>query len=72
MNLAERLESEAPMTGGAFDFSKATVSLTEKLLTSTKKVTLVRHGLSSWNEESRVQVLTMLCFILLPGRFTLI
>ncbi|KAK6797509.1 hypothetical protein RDI58_005211 [Solanum bulbocastanum] len=51
----ERLRNDAPLTGGAFDFEKATTSLTKKLLDSPKKVTIVRHGLSSWNEESRVQ-----------------
>lgn len=43
------------MTGGAFDFKGATTSLTDKLLPCPKKVTLVRHGLSTWNDESRVQ-----------------
>ncbi|KAI3434086.1 uncharacterized protein J3R85_006882 [Psidium guajava] len=51
----ERLENGASVTGGAYDFSRATTSLTGKMLDSSKKVTLVRHGLSSWNEESRVQ-----------------
>ncbi|CAA6665772.1 unnamed protein product [Spirodela intermedia] len=40
---------------GAFDFKGATTSLTDKPMPFPKKVTLVRHGLSSWNEESRVQ-----------------
>ena len=44
------------MTGGAFDFKGATTSLTDKLLPGPKTVTLVRHGLSTWNDESRVQV----------------
>ncbi|XP_020097997.1 uncharacterized protein LOC109716824 isoform X3 [Ananas comosus] len=48
-------ESEVSMTGAAYDFKGATTSLTNELLSSAKKVTLVRHGLSSWNEESRVQ-----------------
>lgn len=43
------------MTGSAYDFKGATTSLTDELLSSSKKVTLVRHGLSSWNDESRVQ-----------------
>ncbi|XP_076951486.1 putative 2-carboxy-D-arabinitol-1-phosphatase isoform X2 [Bidens hawaiensis] len=43
------------VTGGAYDFSKATTSLTQKLLSSPKKVTLVRHGLSTWNDEKRCQ-----------------
>ncbi|KAL7213072.1 hypothetical protein ACSBR2_015723 [Camellia fascicularis] len=51
----ETLHNNASMTGGAYDFERATISLTQKLLSSPKKVTLVRHGLSSWNDESRVQ-----------------
>lgn len=51
----ERLRNDTPLTGGAFDFAKATTSLTKKVLASPKKVTLLRHGLSSWNEEGRVQ-----------------
>ncbi|CAL9015479.1 unnamed protein product, partial [Prunus brigantina] len=52
----ENSENDAAMTGGAFDFTRATTSLTDnKSIASSKKVTLVRHGLSSWNEESRVQ-----------------
>ncbi|GMP74669.1 hypothetical protein CsSME_00032030 [Camellia sinensis var. sinensis] len=51
----ETLHNDASMTGGAYDFERATISLTQKLLSSPKKVTLVRHGLSSWNDESRVQ-----------------
>ncbi|KAK9051709.1 hypothetical protein SSX86_028337 [Deinandra increscens subsp. villosa] len=47
--------NDGSVTGGSYDFSKATTSLTQKLLSSPKKVTLVRHGLSSWNDESRVQ-----------------
>ncbi|KAK1301952.1 hypothetical protein QJS10_CPA01g02015 [Acorus calamus] len=43
------------MTGGAFDFKGATTPLIDVPLSSSKKVTLVRHGLSSWNEDSRVQ-----------------
>ncbi|KAK6149913.1 hypothetical protein DH2020_017438 [Rehmannia glutinosa] len=45
----------ASLTGGAYDFEKATTSLSQKLLSSPKKITLVRHGLSSWNTEGRVQ-----------------
>ncbi|EXC18117.1 hypothetical protein L484_006452 [Morus notabilis] len=52
---SDKLENSAPMTGGAFDFKKATISLTDELISSPKKVTLLRHGLSSWNEESRIQ-----------------
>lgn len=50
------LENSSSLTGGAYDFQRATTSLTQKLLSSPKKVTLVRHGLSSWNKEGRVQV----------------
>jgi serine/threonine-protein phosphatase PGAM5 len=46
------------MTGAAYDFKGATTSLTGEILSCPKKVTIVRHGLSSWNEESRVQVVT--------------
>lgn len=58
--MIENLENEAPLTGSAFDFKKATLPLTEKSISSSKKVTLVRHGLSSWNVESRVQVCSLL------------
>ncbi|KAK9152750.1 hypothetical protein Sjap_000230 [Stephania japonica] len=51
----EKLENNASMTGGAYDFKGATTSLTHELLSSSKKITLVRHGLSSWNDESRIQ-----------------
>ncbi|KAK9150113.1 hypothetical protein Syun_008422 [Stephania yunnanensis] len=51
----EKLENNASMTGGAYDFKGATTSLTYELLSSSKKITLVRHGLSSWNDESRIQ-----------------
>jgi len=57
--MAEKLGNGDAMTGGAFDFRKATTSLTERSISTSKKVTLVRHGLSTWNEESRVQV----CFV---------
>ncbi|KAH1146043.1 hypothetical protein GLYMA_15G073900v4 [Glycine max] len=43
------------VTGGAYDFSKATTSLTNEFISSPKKVTLLRHGLSTWNSESRIQ-----------------
>ncbi|XP_068667314.1 probable 2-carboxy-D-arabinitol-1-phosphatase isoform X2 [Aristolochia californica] len=47
---------EAPSTtGGAYDFKGATTSLSYEPLSSSKRVTLLRHGLSSWNEESRIQ-----------------
>ncbi|KAA0056988.1 hypothetical protein IC582_029370 [Cucumis melo] len=51
----EKLGNGDAMTGGAFDFRKATTSLTERSISTSKKVTLVRHGLSTWNEESKVQ-----------------
>ncbi|XP_057871770.2 probable 2-carboxy-D-arabinitol-1-phosphatase isoform X2 [Cryptomeria japonica] len=44
------------LTGGAFDFKGATEPLTSTSLSVKKKVVLVRHGLSSWNAESRIQV----------------
>lgn len=59
----EKLE-DASVTGGAYDFGQATTSLTQKLISSPKKVTLVRHGLSSWNDEGRVQVCCLLAFII--------
>ncbi|PNY12382.1 2,3-bisphosphoglycerate-dependent phosphoglycerate mutase [Trifolium pratense] len=43
------------VTGGAYDFTKGTTSLTNELISSSKKVTLLRHGLSTWNAESRIQ-----------------
>jgi len=46
---------DTEVTGAAYSFTGATTSLTNKILTSSKKITLVRHGLSSWNAESRVQ-----------------
>ncbi|PSS24641.1 2-carboxy-D-arabinitol-1-phosphatase precursor [Actinidia chinensis var. chinensis] len=52
---AEKLENNVSMTGGAYNFERATISVTQKLMSAPKKVTIVRHGLSSWNEESRVQ-----------------
>ena len=61
----DQFESEVWMTGGAYDFRGATTSLTNELLSSSKKVTLVRHGLSSWNEESRVQVCLLLSNLIL-------
>ncbi|XP_010242913.1 PREDICTED: probable 2-carboxy-D-arabinitol-1-phosphatase [Nelumbo nucifera] len=52
---AETLDKDGSVTGGAYDFKQATRSLIHELMSSPKKVTLVRHGLSTWNEESRVQ-----------------
>ncbi|KAJ4977319.1 hypothetical protein NE237_002425 [Protea cynaroides] len=51
----EKLDKDSSMTGGSYEFKRSTTSLTHELLSSPKKVTLVRHGLSSWNDESRVQ-----------------
>ncbi|KAG0558299.1 hypothetical protein KC19_10G017300 [Ceratodon purpureus] len=47
--------AERPFTGGAIDFRRATAPLTPKPMENAKTVVLVRHGLSSWNEEGRVQ-----------------
>ncbi|XP_024390930.1 probable 2-carboxy-D-arabinitol-1-phosphatase isoform X2 [Physcomitrium patens] len=47
--------TERPFTGGAIDFRRATAPLTPKPMENAKTVVLVRHGLSSWNEEGRVQ-----------------
>lgn len=61
--MTEKLPNDAPLTGSALSFEKATLALTDKSITSAKKVTLVRHGLSTWNLESRVQVyLPCVCF----------
>ncbi|RYR36015.1 hypothetical protein Ahy_A10g051077 isoform B [Arachis hypogaea] len=43
------------LTGGAYDFIKGTTSLTNELIASPKKVMILRHGLSTWNAESRIQ-----------------
>ncbi|XP_057986282.1 probable 2-carboxy-D-arabinitol-1-phosphatase isoform X2 [Hevea brasiliensis] len=51
----EMVQNDASITGGAYGFDSATISLTQKLLSSPKRVTLIRHGLSSWNKEGRVQ-----------------
>ncbi|KAH9330839.1 hypothetical protein KI387_002947, partial [Taxus chinensis] len=45
----------ASLTGDALDFKGATEPLTSRSLSVEKKVVLVRHGLSSWNAESRIQ-----------------
>lgn len=42
-------------TGGATDFRRATAPLTPKPMDHPKTVVLVRHGLSSWNQEGRIQ-----------------
>lgn len=61
--VTEKLQNDASVTGGAYDFGRATKSLTQKLISYPKKVTLVRHGLSSWNDEGRVQVCHLLFII---------
>ncbi|KAK9714683.1 hypothetical protein RND81_06G112000 [Saponaria officinalis] len=53
--ITEKFGENASLTGGAFDFRKATTSLSPFRLPAAKKITIVRHGLSSWNAESRVQ-----------------
>lgn len=63
--MTEIFHNDGSMTGGAYDFERATTSLTSQPISSSKKVTLVRHGLSSWNEESRVQVCFFSVFQLL-------
>ncbi|CAN6443541.1 unnamed protein product [Victoria cruziana] len=52
---AEAAENRTSLTGSAYDFKGATTSLVSGPLTNSKKVTLVRHGLSSWNADSRIQ-----------------
>lgn len=59
---AEKLptRTDLSVTGGAYDFTKGTTSLTNELISSPKKVMLIRHGLSTWNAESRIQVCLLL------------
>lgn len=52
---ADKLENDYALTGSAYDFERGTISITRESLSSPKKVILVRHGLSTWNEEGRVQ-----------------
>ncbi|MBA0663428.1 hypothetical protein Goklo_003547 [Gossypium klotzschianum] len=52
---ADKLENDYALTGTAYDFERGTISITRESLSSPKKVILVRHGLSTWNEEGRVQ-----------------
>lgn len=52
----DQVSNNALTTGGAYGFEGATTSLTNELMPSSKRVTLIRHGLSAWNEQSRVQV----------------
>jgi serine/threonine-protein phosphatase PGAM5 len=44
------------LTGGTVDFSGATNPLIKKALQTEKTIVMVRHGLSTWNYEGRVQV----------------
>lgn len=55
-------ERPAIMTGGATDFRRATAPLTPRPMANAKTVVLVRHGLSSWNAEGRVQVSEFITF----------
>ncbi|GAQ82723.1 Phosphoglycerate mutase [Klebsormidium nitens] len=43
------------LTGGSVDFSGATNPLIRKALETEKTIVMVRHGLSTWNFEGRVQ-----------------
>lgn len=63
--MTDKLENDHSLTGTAYDFERATTSLTGKWLSTSKKVTIVRHGLSSWNEEGRIQVCCLLSYFLL-------
>ena len=54
-NGGSMMTERRPFTGGAIDFRRATEPLTPRPLENAKTVVLVRHGLSSWNEEGRVQ-----------------
>ncbi|OMO65160.1 hypothetical protein COLO4_31477 [Corchorus olitorius] len=53
--IAEKPQNDHSLTGTAYDFERATTSLTGQFLLNSKKVTIVRHGLSTWNEEGRIQ-----------------
>lgn len=54
-SLEKELVERISLTGGAFDFHGATEPLVHRRLGSVKQVVLVRHGLSLWNEESKIQ-----------------
>ena len=43
---------------GSMDITTAgaTVSLSDKPLQSEKQIIIVRHGLTTWNEQHRIQV----------------
>lgn len=54
-SLAKELVNRLSLTGGAYDFTGATKPLIQNRLKKVKHVVLVRHGLSTWNEDSRIQ-----------------
>lgn len=54
-NGASKVAETSWFTGGATDFRRATAPLVPKRMSNAKTVMLVRHGLSSWNAEGRVQ-----------------
>eukprot|EP00250_Pteridium_aquilinum_P005878 c15903_g1_i1 orf=149-1108(+) len=54
-SLAKALVERISLTGGAFDFTGATKPLVQEPLKKVKNVVLVRHGLSTWNENSKIQ-----------------
>lgn len=71
-NGASKVADTSWFTGGATDFRRATAPLVPKRMSNAKTVVLVRHGLSSWNAEGRVQVsytlptpFALVCFDLL-------
>eukprot|EP00252_Welwitschia_mirabilis_P004749 TRINITY_DN15048_c0_g1_i2.p1 TRINITY_DN15048_c0_g1~~TRINITY_DN15048_c0_g1_i2.p1 ORF type:complete len:240 (-),score=36.78 TRINITY_DN15048_c0_g1_i2:607-1326(-) len=55
LSTTSQKSSDDHLTGGSFDFKGATESLSSRSSPILKKVVLVRHGLSSWNSESRIQ-----------------
>jgi hypothetical protein len=52
------------LTGGAVDFYGATEPLVRRPIGNVKNIVIVRHGLSSWNEEKRIQVLHRPVYVL--------
>ena len=48
----------SPFNTGSMDITTAgaTVSLADKPLQSEKQIIIVRHGLTTWNEQHRIQV----------------
>ena len=55
ISVKESLELPS-LTGGAFDFYGATEPLVRRHIGNVKNIVLVRHGLSTWNADSRIQV----------------